>query len=227
VKFNKGNPVHRSLISLYATIIEQTDSAVTLITKERWTGVNHLLRSAFEAHVDLINLANDEAYLDQMMAAYHREWIKFTGEGVKGENPYLIFFKDNPEALEQLAYHKAELERIRANGPTLNIFERFEKAGLANEYRSMYNSLCNDTHNNIRALQDRHFRVDEADGLIEVVIFEDVEPHSFAASLDAFIAIINGSSRIIHQYFDTDAQAEVEQFHTRRTEKGLIWRDSA
>ncbi len=222
VTFDKGRATHRTLIALYATIIELADSAVVLLENDRWTGVNHLLRSAFEAHVDLINLANEETYIDQMMASFHKEWIKFTQEGLKGENPFLLF-KENPEALEQLAYHKNELAIIEARGPILKIFERFQRAGMFNEYRSMYHSLCQETHNNVRALLDRHFRVEEGVGLVEVVIFEEVEPHSLAASLDCFIAIVNGSNSIIHSYFSSDVQQQVEEFHKRRAENVENW----
>ncbi|MFS8050666.1 DUF5677 domain-containing protein [Rhizobium sp. BR 314] len=222
VVFNKNDERQRTLIALYATIIEQADSAVTLRRDNRWTGVNHILRSSMEAYTDLINLANDSTYLNQLNAKYHSEWIKLISEGVKGDNIFLTFFKDNAEAKAQLAYHQGELAAIETHTKVMSVFDRFRKAGLEREYRSMYNSLCNDTHNNIRALTDRHFRLDK-DGLQEMVIFEDVDITSVAASLDSFMAILNGSNKIIHHYFNTDVQAEVEIFHTRRVAKGLYW----
>ncbi|MCW1410185.1 DUF5677 domain-containing protein [Rhizobium sp. 1AS11] len=227
VKFDKSHPVHRLLMALYSTIIEDADSAVTLLGMDRWAGVEHLLRSALEAHVDLINLASDPQYLDLMMIAYHKQWIRLTEAGAKGDNQFLTFFKDNPEVEEQLAYHKEELAKLGTKGPALNIFERFEKAGMSDIYRSIYHSLCNDTHNNVQALTDRHFRVSKAEGLINLVIFEDPEQHSLKASLDCFIATVNGSNKIIHHYFNTDAQNAVEEFHKRREEKGLIWADAS
>ncbi|MGN6777027.1 DUF5677 domain-containing protein [Rhizobium sp.] len=222
VVFDKSDEHQRTIIALYATIIEQVDSAVALRRDNRWTGVNYILRSSMEAYTDLINLANDDAYLNQLNAKYHSEWIKLISEGIKGDNIFLAFFKDNAEANEQLAYHQTELASIEARTKVINVFDRFQKAGLECEYRSIYNSLCNDTHNNIRALTDRHFRVDK-DGLQELVIFEDIDLTSVAASLDSFLAILNGSNKIIHHYFNTDAQTEVETFHTRRVAKGLFW----
>ncbi|WP_164850451.1 DUF5677 domain-containing protein, partial [Sinorhizobium meliloti] len=85
-----------------------------------------------------------------MLAVYHKEWIKLTADGVKGENPFLSCFKDNPEVVEKLEHHKAEL-KVYTDQFTSN-FDKFKAAGMENEYRSVYNSLCNDSHNNIRAL---------------------------------------------------------------------------
>ncbi len=221
VAFNKSDERQRTLMALYSTIIEQVDSAVALRRDDRWTGVNHILRSSMEAYTDLINLASDGDYMKQLNAKYHSEWIKLISEGVKGENIYLAFFKDNMEATEQLAYHRGALAEIEKDTKVISVFERFQKAELEREYRSMYNSLCNDTHNNIRALIDRHFRVDQY-GVQELVIFEDIDTPSVAASLDVFMTILNGSNKIIHHYFDTDAQTEVASFHTRRVGKGLF-----
>ncbi|NNH60096.1 hypothetical protein HLI01_25505 [Rhizobium laguerreae] len=226
VKFDKSHPVHRLLMALYATIIEDADSAVAILSVERWAGVEHLLRSALEAHVDLINLANDPDYADLMMIAYHKQWIRLTEAGAKGDNQFLTFFKDNPEAEEQLAWHKEELGKLEARAKPLNIFDRFDRAGMSDIYRSIYHSLCNDTHNNVQALTDRHFRLSKEEGLQNLVIFEDPEEHSLKASLDSFIATVNGSNKIIHNYFNTDSQNAVEEFHKRREEKGLLWAES-
>ncbi|RVN46029.1 hypothetical protein [Sinorhizobium meliloti] len=54
LKFNKASEVHRTLTSLYASIIELTNSAIIIREGGAYTGMDILLRSAMEAHVDSI-----------------------------------------------------------------------------------------------------------------------------------------------------------------------------
>ncbi|TBB81024.1 DUF5677 domain-containing protein [Rhizobium ruizarguesonis] len=158
LRFDKRSEVHRTLVSLYSAIIELTNAALQIREAGGYTGMDILLRSALEAHVDLINLANDDEYLKVMLAAYHKEWIKLANDGVKGENPFLAYFKDSPEAQAKLGEHKTELEQLKKTVRIPTNLEKFQKAGMENEYRSIYNSLCNDSHNNLRSLTSRYFR---------------------------------------------------------------------
>ncbi|ASY58292.1 DUF5677 domain-containing protein [Sinorhizobium sp. CCBAU 05631] len=223
LRFNKGSEVHRTLVSLYASILELTDSAIIIREAGKYTGMDILLRSALEAHVDLINLANDDGYLQAMKAVYHKEWIKLTGDGVKGDNPFLAYFKDNPEAQKQLAHHEAELAAFKKTHTIPNNLDKFKMAGLEDVYRSIYNSLCNDSHNNIRALTSRHLRAHK-EGL-DLVIFDKPSRTDIAATVDCFIAILLKSNEIMHDYMKSnDTVKEALAYYQRfRDEKGPSW----
>ncbi|MGR9059397.1 DUF5677 domain-containing protein (plasmid) [Rhizobium leguminosarum] len=223
LRFTKGSEVHRTLVSLYASILELTDSAIIIREAGKYTGMDVLLRSALEAHVDLINLANDDSYLHAMMAVYHKEWIKLAGDGVKGDNPFLAYFKDNPEAQKQLAYHEAELAAFKQTSGIPNILEKFKMAGLEDVYRSIYNSLCNDSHNNIRVLTSRHLRADK--DRLDLVMFDKPSRTDIAATVDCFIAILLKSNEIVHHYFKSKEEVrEVLAYYGRfREEKGPSW----
>ncbi|ANV25573.1 MULTISPECIES: DUF5677 domain-containing protein [Rhizobium/Agrobacterium group] len=224
LRFDKNNEVHRTLISLYSTIIELTNAALHIRQAGGYTGMDILLRSVLEAHVDLINLANDGGYLRVMVAAYHKEWIKLADDGVKGENPFLAYFKDSPEALEKLQHHRAQLAELKKSGHIPTNLEKFQWAGMEHEYRSIYNSLCNESHNNLRALTSRHFRENE-DGSLDLVIFDTPTREDLAATLDTFIATLNTSNRIMHHYFKSKPEVadELDHFRRVREEKGLSW----
>jgi hypothetical protein len=113
LQFNKSNEMHRTLVSLYASIIELTNSALLIRQNAAYTGVDILLRSALEAHVDLINLANDGAYLEIMKASYHKEWIKLMKEAAAGENEFLASLKDEPGMVKQLEIHQLALNEFQ------------------------------------------------------------------------------------------------------------------
>lgn len=226
LKFDKRSEVHRTLVSLYSSIIELTSAALQIREAGGYTGMDILLRSAIEAHVDLINLANDDDYLNVMLAAYHKEWIKLADDGVNGENSFLAYFKDSPEAQAKLDEHKAELAKLRKTVHISTNLQKFQKAGMENEYRSIYNSLCNDSHNNLRSLTSRHFRPREG-GTLDLVIFDKPTREDLAATIDTFIVTLSTSNQLMHDYFKSKPEVveEMDCYRRHREEKGLSWVD--
>ncbi|MEX2693860.1 DUF5677 domain-containing protein [Rhizobium mongolense] len=206
VKFDKGSPLHRTIVSLYATIIEQTQDAIVLHRSGQHVTLDIILRATLEAFVDLENLCSDDTYLNHMKASFHEQWIKLAQHGVAGGNPFLQGFENNPEAAALLAQHRVDLDALSLT-PPLSVYERFCRAGMEDIYRSVYNSLCNETHNNIRALTNRHLRVEGEN--LELVIFDQPEAEGLASTLSSFIGILVRGSSIIHDYFGTDARAVI------------------
>lgn len=220
VVFNKSDPVHATLMSLYSSIIEQADSAILLRQHKKTAGVGIILRAPLEAYIDLINLANDRDYIKQMAAKYHNEWLRLAENGIEGGNPYLAYFENNPEAAAMVEERRKQLAELGVS-KVLSVYDRFAMAGMANEYRSIYNSLCSESHNNIRALTSRHLR--EINGERELIVFDDMDRASEAASLSSFIAIVMESSKIIHDYFATAAQDEIQSMAARHSELAAVW----
>ncbi|PBB31108.1 DUF5677 domain-containing protein [Mesorhizobium sp. WSM3882] len=216
VEFNKGSRVHRAVMALYASIIEHTDSAMLLRTHGRAAGIDTILRTNLEAFVDLVNLCNDPAYYNQMLALYHKDWLALTQGGLDG-NPFLDFFKEDPGSAQRVEYHKAALAELQKLGPTLNVFDRFQLAGLENEYRSVYKDLCGHSHNNINSLSDQHF-VGNTENSLEVVIFAEMGKEALLSSLDQFIAILGTAGYIVHHYFKSPVAKEAAALKTRRNE---------
>lgn len=213
--FNRGNAVHRLIMALYATIIEQIDSGVALVDSGRSTGVEAILRSCLEAHVDLLNLASDPAYADQMQAHYHQQFRIVCREAIKGTNPFLAGIEADAPA--RLAEHEKELARL---GKPLDAKTRFDMAGMGDIYRSIYNSLCCETHNNMRALMDRHFTNQGTDEIpiFQIAIFTDMEKVDFDAAIDTFLSILTGSNRTVHHYLGSDQLEKLEVYAQRRAE---------
>lgn len=215
IEFNKGSTLDRTIMSLYATILEQAYDALVLQRAGQHVTLDIILRSSLEAYVDLINLCSDSNYYQQMQASFHEQWIKLAQHGVKGGNPFLNGFENSEDAVAQLKWHEEQLAELGV--APLNVFERFRKAGLEDVYRSIYNSLCNETHNNIRALTNRHFRLNDHDEP-EITIFAPAEKLDLISTLSSFIGILTRSSWIVHDYFQTSALPavlEIREDHSR------------
>ena len=90
VSFNKKDGQHLTVICLFARIVELAASCKALLEKEALVGLPILLRSMFEADVDLTNCIKDSNYFKNMYAAFLKEKIRLTKEALPDkDNPYL------------------------------------------------------------------------------------------------------------------------------------------
>jgi len=198
-------------------MLELTQSAIILYGAQSHTGIDILLRSQLEAFVDLANLVREPEYIGVMHAEYHREWLKLAKGGVDTENPYLAYFRNNPNALAKLQQHEVALHVISAKTPPKSKLEKFQSAGMEHEYRSIYNSLCNDSHNNLRALTSRHFRR-KTDHEIEIVVFEEPNDEDIIVSLDTLILFMMRGYEVVTGYegFKTDRNPRFDELVAAR-----------
>ena len=199
IHFDKTVFLHTAIISLYASIIEQTGSAIALLKDNHVVAANIILRSTLEAHVDLINLTNDANYIEQMKASYHEQWVYLMEAGISGNTPFLKEFVTD-DVTDSLAYNRRSLAKYKAAGVRpMKVSERFKKAGMSEWYVSVYNHLCADSHNNLRALIKRHIRQKE-DGM-EVVVFRNIKGNEIAEAAGFFAHLYLASSAAAHNYF--------------------------
>lgn len=208
--FNKRHPPDLYLVSLYGTLIELTGATVSLIDLGQRTGVPPLFRSFLDAFVEFKNLTKSANYVHYMEASYRNQWLKVFMEAKTLDNPYLQKIGEQSDIDGTIQEFRDSLEQLQEEGfHPLSIFERFEKAGLVKEYRSLYNFFSNDAHSNIRALISRHLDVEEDD--FTVVFYKDGSLGDFLPIVDALSGMLLSAARDIHEKFDTtDKQFIVE-----------------
>lgn len=211
IVFDKKHPRHLHLVGLYGSLIELTGSLITLIEQKHRTGVPPVFRSIIEAYVEFANLHKDAEYGYYMDASYHEQWLKVLREAKKKPNPFLKDISELDNLDEQIREHEKVLKELKKKGYTpLNVFDRFEKAGMVNEYRSLYNFLSNDAHSNIRALVDRHLEIHEND--FTVVYYKDELLEDYLPTLDSTAGLLMEASSKIHQHFETESQSEIKKW---------------
>jgi hypothetical protein len=104
-----------------------------------------IFRSFIEAYADLKNLHEKAEYSYYMDASYHKQWIKLLKEAKNKPNPYLKDISQVGNLDEQIQEHEKEFADLKNKEYNpLNVFQRFERAGMEDEYRSLYNSLSSD-----------------------------------------------------------------------------------
>jgi hypothetical protein len=204
LKFDKHHPWHRNLIALYCSLIEYSDSLVFLIENEKNISVPLVFRGLLEAYVDFKNLAEEKSYGYHMEASYAKEWLKVIEEASKNQNSFLASIGSDPKLDEQIAEHKTKIAELKDKGYNpLNQFEKFDKAGMVEEYRSVYNFVCSHSHNNIRSLIDRFFVINETEQDFDMALFKEQEPNEYDSYLMTGKHYLRNGSHNIHAILET------------------------
>lgn len=209
--FDKSHPLHRNVVALYGSILELTGSSIILIDRKLIAGVPILLRAILEAYIDLVNLVSNAQYGYHLEAAYLKEWLKLLVEAQGGKNEYLRELSESPNLSDQITRWREEQRKLKIKGyHTLSIEDKFRKAGMEKAYRSLYNSLCCDAHNNLRALINRHIERDAGD--FSMVFYKDYSPDDSAVYVGTNAEILVRASQVIHEFLNSPVQAEVARY---------------
>lgn len=185
-------------LALHGTITELFSACVLLATWGEPTAIPIILRSMYEALVDLDNLLRDAAYVEHIQAANFKQTIKIMKSG-----PLRQEFQEGRKAdFEQFVTRLAEL-KAKGKEP-LQIRDRCDRVGRLDEYESLYGLFCLDTHNNGAALADRHLS-ELPDGTLRISFFGDYDPQAVARRLDFGFGFLIQSAQMIHGAFKVPA----------------------
>lgn len=207
IVFDKRNQCDFARVALYGTLIEFTGAIIRLIDNRGHVAVPSAFRSLLEAAVELRNLNKDRSYVEHMYASHTKQWLDVLKEAKKG-NPYLASLKElNLDEIIANDERALEESKKKGRGP-LNVFERFERAGMVEEYRSMYNFLSCDAHSNIRALVSRHLEESSTD--FDLVLYKDEPIESFVATVDSIAGLLLEASISTHKAFASKRVPDVE-----------------
>lgn len=217
IKFDKKNSRQFILISLYGSLIELNGCFIVLVNKKMWTGIPPIFRSIIETYIELKNLYTTAEYFYHMQASYYEQWLKVLKEARDNPNPFLNEVTKMEKLDSQISFDEKGLESLKDKGYLpLNIYQRFEKAGMINEYRSIYNFLSNDAHSNIRALINRHHKTQDDD--FDVVFYMDKPIDNFLAYINHAAGLLVDSTGMIHDIFNTGLVGEVKILGEKLTE---------
>lgn len=209
-------------ICLHVTITELLAGCFVLAEKQQGTGIPILLRSMYEALVDLDNLLRDASYVGHLEAANLMQIEKLLKQAASG-NPGLrgLGKKHDIEAARQRA--RADIEALKISGrSTLKISEKCKRVGRSDEYHSLYGLFCLDTHNNVAALLERH--VSDVDSNTMISFFGAPDIHQIMSRVSFAAQFAIESARILHRAFKTDApepQALADQYWKERAGWGI------
>lgn len=202
---------HVNLVSLYGSILELSHSIQVLADGDSPVGIPILLRSMLEAFVDIRNLEADRTYGYHMDAAYLEQWIKVLEEAEKGDNPYLKGMSEFEKFDDILSDYRTQLEELKKKGfSALSHFKKFEKSNQVKEYRSIYNFLCCDAHNNMRSLVSRHVYLAGDQPESQIQFFAPFNLDSSIQHIALCIGVLIDGTEIIHKALNSPKLPDVE-----------------
>jgi hypothetical protein len=150
-----------AVLLLYA-VIDDARAVVALAKAGTHSVIPIVTRSALDAYADIANLCDHADYWKYLEEADASKWKKLLEHASRGDNPALKnLSEDNVFPIGRRQYSQ-DLKTLRAQGVgSLGIETRFERAGLTNEYESIYGLLSAEVHNNISTLQSRYLDWDD------------------------------------------------------------------
>ena len=120
LKFNREDSQQLFSVCIYARLLELACACKALLEKNALIGIPVLLRSMFEASVDLSNLIKHPEYSKTMYASFLKEKIRITKEAIKDDsNPFLESIKANQNLDEVLKDTQLVLKQLASEGHTL------------------------------------------------------------------------------------------------------------
>lgn len=196
------------LMQLHLTVIDLYSDCLALVRATTpAAALPIIVRSIYEALVDQINLARIPNYHRYIEAANAAQMLKFVGAAARN-NPLLAGSTLASDA-ETGAHFQSKLDELKKQGfPPLQPYQKFSKAGLTNEYETVYALYCVDSHNNLAALAERHVDDDAANPTLKVL----AAPHlpSLAMRLNAATKFLVDSALVLHDATKTNAAAPEE-----------------
>ncbi len=200
--FDNTIPQQFFMMTLLCTIYENCTSSMILLKKNMYTAVTVLFRNILEAHIDLINIIQDENYYKDMAVSYLKERNKILKSACdKKENRFIEELKNIEDICKKYQESKDEFDDLINDGAkVLTIIEKFEKAESEDLYLSIYNLLCQETHNNVISLSSRHFNEDT----LGVEIFKKIDESKILPYVDSMMGVLVKSCELISNLLDTE-----------------------
>jgi Family of unknown function (DUF5677) len=171
-------------------------------------GIPSLFRTFLETYVEFHNLVRDPKYGYYMDSSSLTEWLKVLKAARDTENPYLSDILALPNLPSIILKKKKLLQDLMTRGyKPLTIREKFRRAGMLQEYLSLYNFLCTESHSNKRALINRHANIFNKD--YELVFYKNDPNEKYLQYMDSAAGLLISATIDIHDHLESPARIQV------------------
>ncbi|MFA0672365.1 DUF5677 domain-containing protein [Vibrio splendidus] len=202
---------HAYSVGLYCSLIELSQSFEILTRGYVHTGALVLFRSFMEHYVDLKNLRNSEEYIDVLDLDNGYSHLKQLNHAKDG-NPYfssLVYLADTeiPRIQEENKRLAEKLGKKR-----YLILDKFELAGMEDEYKGLYTYLCCEAHSSLSSIVKRHFRKDDAKDHVELVVHASEPCQSDIFYVTNMALYLSHAGSLVCGILDSDIKSKFDEY---------------
>ena len=216
ISFDKNHPQQLYAICLFGSILEASLACLKLLKDEKTHSIIPVLaRNILEAYIDLINLGRSPEYAQTMNATYLDQKKKlFSAAVMDGEkNPFLKELANYEELNKDYEELKQQLAGLKSRGiEPIRIKEKFERAGLENQYIPVYYFMCQHLHNNLSVLEKRHIK--KTNGEHNVHFFQKWEEKDLLPYLGHISRILSDSLLTIGNLLEITDDLDIKSIET-------------
>lgn len=225
IVFDRTHALHFGLMSLYGSLIELAGCMLSLMKNRGKLGVPTLFRTFLETYVEFHNLVLDPTYGYIMEANDLKEELKMLKTARDTRSPYLLSIAELPTLAAIIAQKEKELNDLKTKGyEPINVYKRFERAKMVDEYRSIYNLISAEAHSNKRALVSRHAEIKNDGTDYEMTYYKNAPDEKFLMYTDSAAGLLVDATLKIHEHFKSsaldDAKALKRQLDDIRAQYG-------
>lgn len=224
IAFDSQNRHQLVALCLYSSVIELAESVCLLVSRNQFTGIPALIRSMYEADIDLINCLNDEEYIDSLHATYIARLVNIMQSAHDTSEPGYVAIAGGIAGIRStLRQLRRQLKTLRQGGhEPIQVAERFKRAQRGREYISAYAHLCSHSHNNIGALEERHLRISEG-GDVRLMLFDGLGIRNEVHLIDLANTVVIGASGRTHDFFSSGKVEEIESMLSKLRASHKYW----
>jgi hypothetical protein len=159
IRLNIGNRTDLYLMVMLLAVKDYARGVLALGDAMTAVAVPGTVRSALDAYVDIANLCDHPDYWKHLEAADANSWSKLLQAASRPDyNPFLKSIRESESLPVGRSHYADRLKKLSADGVSkLDIGERFQMAGLKNEWESAYSLMSAEAHNNVSHLLNRYF----------------------------------------------------------------------
>lgn len=203
------------LAAYLARLIELFGNFILLAEVLQGAGASAIFRSFLEAYVEFANLISNESYYRHVYARFHEDRLKLLKSAARG-NPYLEKISSWSGFAVSLRFHEDNfLQLANAGFRVLSVRERFERAGMLNEYESIYRMESNGAHSDLASLMKQNLEVE--DQRLSYILYREWKPEEFDTHLVTMCDLLLKATRSFHSRMQSERLQIIDELDAEWT----------
>lgn len=204
----KGRGLSQHYVILcYSEILQDASACYLLMGNSAWGAVYKLLRPMIESCMHLLNIIQDESYIDEILFQACDSLERQLKPHEKNQVSPALMMSDAGIAKCRSTI-SGYMAMISEGRKTRTVPDQYKSVGMESFYVFSYKRYSQAVHGNFLALINSHSTGDDYQ---DVVVAKDIDEIEFYTLVSEFVHIIHDAARRTMMYFDFEPDQETEK----------------